>query len=182
MEFAQVLRMRQSVRQYNDRMVEQEDIRRIIDAALLGPVVRRHQLHLSVIRDRSVMKAAEQDADEFFQKEDGVYLYNAPVWIILSGRKYREMSPENNLMWNNNLYWNTGSLIENMELQAAELGLCSCSVNSVIAAMQNRPGIRTRLGIPEGFDALGSLVIGYPDTAAEQRSVNPELIGVTYIG
>ena len=92
------------------------------------------------------------------------------------------MSTENNLMWNNNLYWNTGSLIENMELQAAELGLCSCSVNSVIVAMQNRPGIRTRLGIPEGFDALGSLVIGYPDTAAEQRSVNPELIGVTYIG
>lgn len=181
MEFAKVLRRRASVRSFTNQMPKEEDIRKMVDAVLLGPIVRRHQLHLTVVTDRSLMTMAERAADEFNHREEaGSYLYGAPVWIILSGRKYSDGPAEIDLLWNNNLYWNMGSLIEVMELQAADLGLAGCAVNTVIVAMKDRPDIRAALEIPEGYDALASYVFGYAEEEVQEREIDPERIPVTY--
>lgn len=182
MEFETVLRKRISVRKYTSEVPSEEKTGKIVEAALLGPVVSRHHLHLSVIRNKEIMKNAERNADAFFHRnEPGSYLYDAPVWIVLSGRKYREDDAETNQMWNNNLYWNIGSLIENMHLQAAAEGLAACAVNSVIVAMQNSPEVRKAAGIPEGYDALASIVIGFAAKETEEREVNREKIPAVYI-
>ena len=188
MDFEEVLTHRVSTRKYNEKMPDEQVIQKIIDSALLAPIVRSHKLHLSVVTNKDVMKLAEDATEEFFkanEKSIGIsmpkpYLYGAPVWIILSGKKYNEDEFAGKLM-NNNLFWNIGSIIENMELQATELGLASCGINSTIVSMYNRPDVKKAVGLPEGYDALASVIIGYSDTKIPERKVKPELISVSYI-
>ena len=187
MDFEKVLVKRVSARRYNDRIPSDEDIQKVIDAALLSPIVRWHKLHLSVVTSKEAMNLAEDAADDIFAKPDAKikmprpYLYNAPVWIILSGKKYVEdENPQADRM-NENLFWNVGSIIENMELQATALGLASCGINTTVVAMRDKPDVRKALGIPEGYDALASVIIGYSDADYTERNVKPELIPVSYV-
>ena len=62
MNFNEVLTHRVSTRKYNDRMPSDEDIQKIIDAALLAPIVRLHKFHLSVITSREAMQLADDAA------------------------------------------------------------------------------------------------------------------------
>ncbi len=187
MDFGKVLVKRVSARKYNDRMPGDDEIQKVIDAALLSPIVRWHKLHLSVVTGRNAMNMAEDAADEIFARPDAKikmhrpYLYGAPVWIILSGKKYDEAENPQAARMNENLFWNVGSIIENMELQATALGLASCGINTTVVAMRDKPDVKKALGIPEGYDALASVVIGYSDTEYPERSVKPELIPVSYV-
>lgn len=187
MEFEKVLTHRVSTRKYNDKMPDDESIQKIIDAALLAPIVHFHKLHLSVVTNQEAMKLADDAAAEIFAAPDSPikmprpYLYNAPVWIILSGKIYNENeTPQAHLM-NINLFWNVGSIIENMELQATNLGLASCGINTTVVAMRNRPDVRKALGIPDGYDALASVIVGYSDSPLPERKVKPEFIPVSYV-
>ncbi len=187
MEFEQVLTHRVSTRKYNDIIPSDEDIQKVIDAALLSPIVHWHKLHLSVVTSRDAMKLADDTAAEIFAapnapvKMPRPYMYNAPVWIILSGKKYVESKNPQAARMNENLFWNVGSIIENMELQATALGLASCGINTTVVAMRNKPEVRKALGIPEGYDALASVIIGYTDNPLPERKVKPELIPVSYV-
>ena len=163
MEFEKVLVKRLSARKYNNRIPDEQTIQKIIDAALLAPIVRMHKLHLSVVTSQEVMQLADDAAAEFFERLDAAinmprpYMYGAPVWIILSGKKYDDSTLQGELM-NDNLFWNVGSIIENMELQAAALGLDSCGINTTVVGMRDRPDVRKAAGIPEGYDALASVI------------------------
>ena len=186
MDFSEVLVKRVSARKYNDRMPSDEDIQKVIDAALLSPIVRWHNLHLSVVTSPAVMALADEAAAEIFSKPDAPvkmprpYMYCAPVWIILSGKDY-DTSTAQGLLMHNNLFWNVGSIIENMELQATALGLASCGINTTVVAMHDRPDVREAVGIPEGYDALASVILGYASGEVPERTVKPELIPVSYV-
>ena len=187
MEFEKVLTHRVSARKYTGRMPSDEDIQKIIDAALLAPIVRWHKLHLSVVTNLDAMSIAEIAADDIFGRPDSPvkmprpYLYNAPVWIILSGKRYDEAENPQAARMNDNLFWNVGSIIENMELQATALGLASCGINTTVVAMRDRPEVKKAVGIPEGYDALASVIVGYADADYPERKVRPELIPVTFV-
>ena len=148
--------------------------------------MRFHKLHLSVVTSPEVMAMADEAAAEIFAQLDAPvkmprpYMYSAPVWIILSGKDY-DTSTAQGLLMHNNLFWNVGSIIENMELQATALGLASCGINTTVVTMSNRPDVREAVGIPEGYDALASVILGYTDTDYPERNVKPELIPVSYV-
>ena len=187
MELEKVLAKRVSTRRYTAKLPSDEAIQKIIDAALLSPIVRWHKLHLSVVTSPEVMALADEAAAEIFAAPDAPvkmprpYMYGAPVWIILSGKRYSpDENPQADRM-NDNLFWNVGSIIENMELQATALGLASCGINTTVVAMRNRPDVRKAAGIPEGYDALASVIVGYSDVEAPERRVKPELIPVSYV-
>ena len=187
MELEKVLVKRVSARKYNDRMPGDEDVKKVIDAAMLSPIVRWHKLHLSVVTSREAMNLAEEAAAEIFAKPDAPvkmprpYMYGAPVWIILSGKRYNISENPQAERMNDNLFWNVGSIIENMELQATALGLASCGINTTVVAMRDRPDVRKAVGIPEGYDALASVILGYASAEVPERTVKPELIPVSYV-
>jgi len=189
MEFEKVLVNRVSTRKYNEKMPSDEMIQKVLDAALLAPIVHLHKFHLSVVTDKNAMNLAEDAAAEIFTAPDALvkmprpYLYNAPVWIILSGKIHdeTEMPKAQAELMNNNLFWDVGTIIENMELQATDLGLAHCGINTTVVAMRGRPDVRKALNIPEGFDALASVIIGYTDLNIMERKVKPELIPVSYV-
>ena len=70
MDFNSVLTKRVSARKYNDKMPDDEAINKIIDAALLAPIVRMHKLHLSVVTDKAAMDKAEDAAEKFFDSPE----------------------------------------------------------------------------------------------------------------
>ena len=186
MDFEKVLVKRVSARKYTSQMPEDETIQKVIDAALLAPIVHFHKLHLSVVTSQEAIALADEAAAEIFAKPDSPvkiprpYMYGAPVWIILSGKDYDITTYQGKLM-HDNLFWNVGSIIENMELQATALGLASCGINTTVVAMRDRPDVRKALGIPEGYDALASVIIGYSDAVYPERRVRPEFIPVSFI-
>lgn len=186
MDFEKVLVNRVSTRKYNNQIPDEQSIQKIIEAALLAPIVHFHKLHLSVVTNKDVMNLADEAAAEFFEKSDTIkmprpYLYGAPVWIILSGKKYDEKENPQARLMNENLFWNVGSIIENMELQATALGIASCGINTTVVAMLNRPDVKKAVDIPEGYEALASVIIGYTDLKIQERNVKPELIPVSYV-
>lgn len=189
MNFQEVLVKRVSTRRYNAQVPDEKDIQKVLDAALLAPIVHWHKLHLSVVTNKDAMNLAEDAAEKIFGDPDAPvkmpkpYLYNAPVWIILSGKIHdeSEMPKAQAELMNNNLFWDVGTIIENMELQATALGLAHCGINTTVVAMRNRPDVKKALGIPEGYDALASVIIGYTDVKVPDRKVKPELIPVSYV-
>ena len=48
-------------------------------------------------------------------------------------------------------------------------------------SIANKPEVRKAVGIPDGYDALGSIVIGFSDDEVPERKVNAELIPVSYV-
>ncbi|MBR1672735.1 MAG: nitroreductase family protein [Fretibacterium sp.] len=182
MDFEEILTHRVSTRKYNDRMPDEQTLQKIIDAALLSPIVRWHKMHLSIVTNQDAMNLAEEATDEFFKgQRHRPHLYGAPVWIILSGKKYEEDDPDSTRLKNENLFWNVGSIIENMELQATALGLASCGINTAVVSMLGRPDVKKAVGIPDGYEALASVIIGYSDEPCPEREVKPDLIPVSYI-
>ena len=76
MEFERVLRNRASIRKYNDRIPDDETIQKIIDAALLSPIVRWHNFHISVVTNKEVIQLAETAANEYVKtKEPKKFMY-----------------------------------------------------------------------------------------------------------
>ncbi|MBQ7734205.1 MAG: nitroreductase family protein [Synergistaceae bacterium] len=187
MEFEKVLTHRVSTRKYNDKMPDDSAIQKILDAALLAPIVHWHKLHLTVVTSKEAMNIADEAAAEIFAAPDAPikmprpYMYGAPIWIILSGKIYDPKEDPQADRKNDNLFWNVGSIIENMELQATELGLASCGINTTVVAMRNRPDVKKAVGIPEGYDALASVIVGYSDAPLPERKVKPEFIPVSYV-
>ena len=135
MEFEKVLVKRVLTRRYNDKMPSDEMIQKVVDAALLAPIVHFNKFHLSVVTNKDSMNLAEDAADVIFQSPDAQikmprpYMYNAPV----------------------------------------------------VVAMRGRPDVRKALGIPEGYTALASVIIGYTDAEIPERKVKPEFIPVSYV-
>ena len=189
MEFEQVLKNRVSIRKYNAKVPDDASMQKILDAALLAPILRLHKFHLSVVTNKDAMNLAEDAADVIFNNPESTikmprpYLYNAPVWIILSGKIHdeSEMPKAQAELMNNNLFWDVGTIIENMELQATALGLAHCGINTTVVAMKNRPDVKNAVGIPEGYDALASVIVGYTDAKVVERNVKPDLIPVSYV-
>ncbi len=182
MDFENVLTRRSSVRSYTDRMPDAETIEKIINAGLLSPIVRWHNFHITVVTNKEAIKIAEDNANVYMKsKSYRKYMYDAPVWIILSGIRHKDDDPVKQEKKNNNLMWNAGSIIENMELQAVAMGLACCGMNSTITAMSDKPDVRKAVGIPDGYDALASLIVGYSDEFVAEREVNKDLIPVTFL-
>ena len=89
------------------------------------------------------------------QKGGYVFCYNAPVLIVVANRKD----------YGNNQA-DCAIAIENMMLEANELGLGSCYINQ-LKWLNEDPTLLTYLrglGLGEDERVYGSVIVGYPDT------------------
>ena len=77
MEFEKVLKNRVSTRRYLDKMPSEEDIRSILDAALLGPV-ERHKIHITVVTNKKSMEMRKKR-----QKRSSVLPCPGPIFMEL---------------------------------------------------------------------------------------------------
>jgi len=142
MELQKAVRNRRSVRQYRDTPVKDEQIRRILEAALWAPCANE-RWRFAVVRNEITKKAISSQR----------HVHRAPVDIVvfidLRGADKQDAE----------LYaiQETAAAIQNMLLTAHEEGLSTCWNGSF-----DNEAICEYIKAPEGWRAVAVVSVGYP--------------------
>jgi len=173
---------RYSCRDFEDTPLTDEQIKTVVDAALISPSAMNLQpWHLTVVTDKAFLE--EIDADgvallaamedkkryERIMSRGGKLMYNAPCMIIVTndGSKWSAID--------------SGIVCQSVTLAAHSIGLGSCILGlGAVPLLGPRGGeFKKRLKIPEGHEfAIGILVGTAKSGAAEHEH---DMSKVTYI-
>ncbi len=157
MEAMECIMTRRSIRKYTKKEIPEEDIQKILEAAMFAPSARNlRPWHFIVVDDRSILeKMAEVHP---YAK----MLLDAPCAIVVcADEKVQE----------NSGYWaqDCSAALQNILLAAHSLGIGSVWLG-VHPREERTVGIVKLFGLPEKIKPLGIVSLGYP---AEKPS-NPQ--------
>ncbi len=156
---------RRSVRSYNERKVEDDNIEKILKAIYTAPVAggKHSAMNITVVQNREVigMISDTLKAEMNFPVDP---LYGATTMMIISG----DGTGEN--LDDNALFANTGVMLENAQIAAVELGLGSCIIWGTGFAMNSNQELVEMLDFKEGYKPLAGIVFGYSDKEITERA------------
>jgi nitroreductase len=144
---------RRSIRRYTSQPVSDEQVRRLLEAAMAAPSASNQQpWHFVVVTGRDTLNRL---ADEH---PYGKMLYEAPLCIAVCGE------PEND-------YWvqDCSAATENILLAATEMGLGSVWLG-VHPQSDREHKVRDVLGLPPHYSPLCLIPIGHPAEEKEPRT------------
>ncbi len=189
MDFETVLSLRQSTRAYLNKPVSEDDIEKLLSAAAHAPVGSKmyQDLHITVVQNQSIILklceaawerfsskekvkeiAGDTVKDEVFQPKPNLF-YGAPVVFFVSHRK-QTLQP--------GIEWaNVTSVINQMHLEATSLGLGSCYMWGALESMRMLPQLdhTDLLQLPQDFEPLCALAVGYPAQALQKNAAKHEI-------
>lgn len=180
----EAIRARKSVRTYQDKPVEVEKIKAVVEAGNMAagtPMAGKVYFHVittpeilqqvasgtkSVMQQSGVEMLMKLSADPSYNP-----LHNAPVAVAIS------TDPANDPNTQAMSTANAACAGENMLLAATELGLGSCYLMSPTMAF-NIPEVRAAVKLPESVQPVALIVFGYTDDTAPhaERPGNPDNI------
>lgn len=149
MDVFEAIHTRRSIRKYSDKEVSNEQIEKMLRAAMAAPSARNYQAwHFIVIKDKEVM----HKIPEFHPYSK--MLLEASVAIIVCG----DYSIEQMTEYNNQ---NCSAATQNLLLAAHGLGLGAVWLG-VFPRDQRVDGIRKLCNLPEHILPISLISIGYP--------------------
>ena len=159
MELQEALEKRRSIRKYLDKDVRDEDIRAIIEAAILAPSWKNSQVtRYYVVRDKDMLAKVKKTLVDFNQ----VNCKDAPVLIIptviLNRSGYERDGTPSNELGNGWGYYDCGLQSMNLLLKATELGLAT-----LVMGLRDADAIKNLLHIPENEAVMSVIAVGYGD-------------------
>ena len=160
----ELISLRQSDRNYTDRMVEKEKIERIVEAGRLAPSACNAQpWKFIVVTDPPLLKEVSKAASEPVLKMN-LFVSQAPVIIVVVREKPNFSSKiGGKIMKKDYSRIDIGIASENICLQARAEGLGSCMIGWF-----DEDRVRSVLGIPGSKRVELLITIGYP--TASQRA------------
>nr|MDO8061670.1 nitroreductase family protein [Candidatus Freyrarchaeum guaymaensis] len=152
MDFFEVVRKRRSVRSYLDEDVSEEEVRRLLEAAILAPSAGNLQpWEFIVVRDeRRKMALARAALGQRFVAE-------APVVIVVCANIPRTATHYGSRGANLYVIQDTAAATQNIHLAATAMGLATCWVG----AFDEREVWRV-LELPEDVRPLAIIPVGRP--------------------
>ncbi len=176
MNTTDAIRSRFSVRAFRDEPVADEQLQALLTAANASPVgMKRYEdVHLTVIRDKEMLKLLDAESANYVGRWGTHPLYGAPMLIIVSARLNSNMTSVG--------YANAAIMVQNMALQAVELGLGACHIWGVLPALQGRDKLRALNLIPEGFTACAGLAVGAFDGEYTLRDIPLDRVATNIVG
>ncbi len=163
MEFSELIKMRQSVRKYQDTPVEQEQLQKLIEAVRLAPSASNSQPWKLILVDEPELK--DHVARATFSKAVSFnkFALEAPVLAVLTIEKPKLITQIGGRIKQREFpLIDIGIAAEHFCLQAAELGLGTCMLGwfdeKTIKQLLNIPR-KTRIGL---VITLGYAPEGYP--------------------
>lgn len=162
MSYADLTRARYSCRHYLDKPVEQEKLDVILEAGRLAPSACNNHPSRVLVCDTPELREKAAHAAKNFARDGSVF--GAPVVLLVCAkpdvawvRKYDDMNASR---------IDTSIVVDQMMMQATELGLGTCWVchfNPQVAIEE--------FGLPEGVYPIHMLPLGYAsDTIAEPEA------------
>mgnify|MGYP000903898726 CR=1 FL=1 len=179
-ETLNIIRSRRSIRKYTAQLVNDENLRAILDAAVYAPSAMNSQgWHFSVVRGaemlakiravmtQNMLASGVQRMVERASVPGFVPFYNAPVLVILSADpayKFAQMD--------------CGIAVQTIALAAESLGIGSCIMASTELLFANDAdgSLSRELGFPPGYKHMVSICLGYKDEAPDAKERNEELV------
>jgi len=147
MDFYELTKARYSVRKYADKPVEEEKLRKVLEAGATAPTAKNQQpQHIYVLESK-----------EAIEKIRGITrcAFDAPVVLMVCGNKETAWTnPFNN---RNSAEMDCSIVTTQMMLQAQELGLGTCWVCWFDTELT-----RQTFDIPENEEIFALLPLGYP--------------------
>jgi nitroreductase len=161
------IRMRRSIRKYNEKPVENEKINQLLESARLAPSGSNTQpWHFIIVKSESTkQKLAEASHNQ-------KWMLTAPVFIVcvadmecrISDNKDMVIKEDSSLEELKQIIRDTAISISYIQLEANNLGLDTCWV-----AWYIQEEIRPILGIPSNKYVVGILTLGYADETPKAR-------------
>lgn len=159
MSFADLARARYSCRSYEDRAIEPEKLAAVVEAGRIAPSAHNNHPTRIVICDTPELKEKAAHAANRFAKDGSVF--GAPVVILACARTEDAWVRRNDGM--NSSLIDTSIVVDEMMMQATELGLGTCWV-----CMFDPEIARQEFSLPEGVEPVSMLTMGCPaDEIAE---------------
>ncbi|MGE5614570.1 MAG: nitroreductase family protein [Bacillota bacterium] len=155
MNVLDAIRERRSIRRYSPRMVEDEKLEKVLEAARLAPSANNRQSwKFVVVKDRETrQKLAEAAGAQAFVGQ-------APVVIVGCGT-----DPDSVMKCGQHRYTVDLSIATAyMILEACELGLGTCWIGHF-----DENTVKDILGVPANVRVVTMMPIGYPDEAPSPR-------------
>jgi nitroreductase len=165
MSFNKLINQRQSVRKYQNKPVEKEKIRHIIEALRIAPSACNSQPWKLIIVDEPELK--DKVARGTFNKAASFnkFALEAPVIAVLVIEKAKLIAQIGGSIKNQEYpEYDIGIAAEHFCLQAAELGLGTCMIGWF-----NEKKIQKLLNIPKKRKIGLLITLGYPPEDYKQR-------------
>jgi nitroreductase len=171
MELFEAMKTRRSVRAYQDKPVEDEKLRSVLDAVRMAPSWANMQCwRMVVVKDKSVQeKISDLSYVESYFSPKGYKsnpskkaLAAAPVVIALCADP-----AQSGVLWDQNYYLvDAGIAAQNLMLAARGLGL-----GTVFVGVYDEEKLKKLLNIPASIRIIGLLPLGYP---TEEKKDGPK--------
>jgi nitroreductase len=196
MEFNQLLSYRQSTRKYKTEQITDEQIQTIIEAANHAPVGSNlyKDICITVVQNQDKLLylceaawerfsskekvkeiAGDTVTDESASKKKPNLFYNAPTVFFISHRKQDLQA---------GIEWANVTTVSNqMHLAASNLGLGSCFMWGALESMRLFPELdhTNVLELPEGFEPMIALAVGYPEKELNESLKKHEPIMINIV-
>lgn len=183
----ETMRNRKSVRTYQEKAVETEKIKAVVEAGNMAAATQMAgKVYFNVISNPEVLsqiaegaKAVMQDSGmEMLVKlaSNPAYnpIYKAPVAVVISTDKAENQNSQGMARAN------AACAGENMLLAATELGLGSCYLESPTMAFYN-PAVCAAVKLPENVQPQAVIVFGYTDDTTPHAAYPENPDNITYI-
>jgi len=170
MDLKQAIRARHAVRSYSRQIVSEQEIHRLLEAAVRAPNSRNEQpWSFAIVQNRDLLQRYSDQAKALLRAESNTespasrallhsqrfdVFYGAGTLIVICGRIDDEHAEAD--CW---------LAAENLMLTACDLGLGTCPVASAVAILNSAP-VKAELTIPRDVAAIAPIVVGYSDEPA----------------
>jgi nitroreductase len=164
MELTEVIRKRQSIRNFTQETISEEHLKALLEAAYNAPIGRAsyHRYELVIINNTKKIELITNLVNEVTGLLKQPF-FNAPLVIFVTGQPNRERLDG----------CDTGCVIENIMLQATNLGLGSCFLYTISEIINNNVKIQQALELPSGYSVMSAVVIGHPQEKDLPLKVRP---------
>jgi len=154
-----IIKERFSVRNYEDRLVEDEKLNLILESARLAPSASNSQpWHFYVVKNKEKIKALSEKMPLGSHLVINSFMAQAPVVIVATAGPIDLLRKILSYIINKKWYFlDLGIALEHMVLTAWELGIGSCWIGWF-----DEKKIKTLLDIPENQEVIAMLTLGYP--------------------
>ncbi len=159
MDFYEVIKKRRSIRKYKDRPVEEEKLRRVLEAARIAPSAKNAQpWKFIVVKDKKIR-------EKFKAAYAGEWFWTAPVLICACGLKEEAWR-----RWDGKSYLDVDVTIamDHLILAATAEGLGTCWIGAFDVSE-----VKKILDLSQGEEPIALTPLGYPAISPEPRWRKP---------
>lgn len=153
METLEAIKKRVSTRKFLPTQISENDLKIILEAGKQAPVAynKYDDLLITVVQNKTIINKIDKLCDEHYGADTMIF-FNAPTLIFVSSKKAKYDQE----------YENVACIMENMAIAATDINVGNVYLKGMALHIEEKT-LSKLLKLPEGFRAIATLGVGYPD-------------------